>query len=756
MTKKNFLLLLLMGSCQLVFSQNKLSFRTNKSSKIDLKNSLSRYAILTLDDTIQEMEDQSTINIDYNGSYQYILKENKLLASDYIIRLQTQEGIQTKNSLEGFTGKYFVNQDFTQDNQLVLSYFEGAYSIYIKNSSTNDDFYIEPLQKFEKSALPNQYVMYYPKDLTTLNASCGLTTQNNAITYNTHKTITSAGCKTLELAMAIDYNFYTNYPSVNAAINRTLEALNLTQANYRMTNGLSDDIIFKVTEHYIVTCENCNYWPTTLDINNNYNNFSANASKLFLHPYDIKLLWQNTGGPGSAVGLGSLVMCGTSGIAVVENYYYNLDATRNILSHELGHNLGCVHNSGIMNASLNGSNSWSPESITSINNSIATLSCLSSCAATTCDNKKVIDAVVSVDASQNKINATWLAESGIDFKVRLFNKNTGTWSSYTTFIYPNNSTSYPYSQVHCEDVYRVEITPVCGGVEGINEQIVVKTIGNVPAPVLAFSSNYQAQNYCGIRGQFFSVTSIDGGTAPIYQWKINGANVGTNAPSYYAPGATLKNNDVLSCELSSNAICVATPYASVSATLAVTTPSLLGVSVSASQTTICAGATITLTATGTNIESTYPYYAWYLNGTSINTDPQGGGQSSPIINVKPLTSGDVYSCVLTDGSGCHTAENATSNFVTITIMPTPCALSVNDFEISALQLFPNPVNDLLQISYKDKITSLSLYTVLGQEIIKKGVNTNKTTLDMTSLSKGAYFLRLSSGEASQVVKVVKE
>lgn len=51
----------------------------------------------------------------------------------------------------------------------------------------------------------------------------------------------------------------------------------------------------------------------------------------------------------------------------------------------------------------------------------------------------------------------------------------------------------------------------------------------------------------------FSATPVNGGSNPIYQWKVNGINVGTNTPTYsYVP----ENNDSVKCVLTSNQACI--------------------------------------------------------------------------------------------------------------------------------------------------------------------------------------------------------
>ena len=50
----------------------------------------------------------------------------------------------------------------------------------------------------------------------------------------------------------------------------------------------------------------------------------------------------------------------------------------------------------------------------------------------------------------------------------------------------------------------------------------------------------------------FTAATMNGGPMPFYQWKVNGANVGSNLPAYtYNPAS----GDLVSCILTSNIIC---------------------------------------------------------------------------------------------------------------------------------------------------------------------------------------------------------
>jgi hypothetical protein len=64
----------------------------------------------------------------------------------------------------------------------------------------------------------------------------------------------------------------------------------------------------------------------------------------------------------------------------------------------------------------------------------------------------------------------------------------------------------------------------------------------------------------------FTATPVNGGSSPIYQWKVNGGNAGDNSPTFsYIP----VNGNVVTCEFTSSSICTINPVTSNSVTLTV-------------------------------------------------------------------------------------------------------------------------------------------------------------------------------------------
>lgn len=83
-------------------------------------------------------------------------------------------------------------------------------------------------------------------------------------------------------------------------------------------------------------------------------------------------------------------------------------------------------------------------------------------------------------------------------------------------------------------------------------------------------------------------------------------------------------------------------------------------------------------------------------------------------------------------------------------------LSNEQFDLAKFYTYPNPVKDVLNISYKDIISNVTVYNILGQEVVRKLVNENSTTIDMSSLVNGSYLVKIKSNDLTKTIKVVKQ
>jgi hypothetical protein len=221
----------------------------------------------------------------------------------------------------------------------------------------------------------------------------------------------------------------------------------------------------------------------------------------------------------------------------------------------------------------------------------------------------------------------------------------------------SNSATYTDAALQNGDVIRCVLTSNadCALVTNVNSNQI--TMNVLPQNVPTISVNASAANVCAGTSVTFTATITNGGSTPIYQWKKNGSNVGTNSATY-ADNA-LTSSDVITCTLTSNAPCpLPVSVTSQGVSINVSTNLTPSVVVSASSTQICAGTSVTFTATPTN-GGTSPSYQWKRNNNNVGTN-------SPTYTNAALTNNDVISCVMTSNASCLTTTTATSS-VTMTV-----------------------------------------------------------------------------------------
>ena len=129
---------------------------------------------------------------------------------------------------------------------------------------------------------------------------------------------------------------------------------------------------------------------------------------------------------------------------------------------------------------------------------------------------------------------------------------------------------------------------------------------------------------------------------------------------------------------------------------------------------------------------------WYAS----SADAVSG--SNPLVVTQLLANTTYYATQTV--SGC---TSPTSLAVTIT------TLANQDFDMTKFSYYPNPVIDLLNISYSQDMTNVKVFSVIGQQLLNKVVNAASTQIDMSSYANGAYFIQVSTENAIKTVRVIK-
>ncbi|WP_347066136.1 T9SS type A sorting domain-containing protein [Flavobacterium sp. WV_118_3] len=141
-----------------------------------------------------------------------------------------------------------------------------------------------------------------------------------------------------------------------------------------------------------------------------------------------------------------------------------------------------------------------------------------------------------------------------------------------------------------------------------------------------------------------------------------------------------------------------------------------------------------IVVTGTNV-------IWYptLVDAMAGTNPLAVGTQ--------LVSGTTYYAMQTVG-GCTSAAPLA---VTVTV-----TLGTSSFDKAALKYYPNPVLDIITISYSEPISNVTVYNMLGQKVIVKNSVETQVAIDMSDLASGAYIAHVKSGDAMQEIRIIKK
>jgi gliding motility-associated-like protein len=221
-----------------------------------------------------------------------------------------------------------------------------------------------------------------------------------------------------------------------------------------------------------------------------------------------------------------------------------------------------------------------------------------------------------------------------------------------------NGSTFSSSTLNNNDVVEVILTSnaVCVSPATANSNTITMTVNPVLTPAVSIAAS--SASICAGTNVSFTATPTNGGTAPIYQWQVNGVNAG-NGSTFSS--ATLNNNDVVEVILTSNEVCVS-PATANSNTIAMTVNPVLvpTVSIAASSASICAGTSVSFTATPTN-GGTAPVYQWLVNGVNA-----GNGS---VFSSATLNNNDVVEVILTSNEVCVSPATANSNTISVTVNP---------------------------------------------------------------------------------------
>ncbi len=274
----------------------------------------------------------------------------------------------------------------------------------------------------------------------------------------------------------------------------------------------------------------------------------------------------------------------------------------------------------------------------------------------------------------------------------------------------SNSSAYPTASISNGDIITCVMTSnsSCASPTTVTSNAITMTTGGSTTPAVSVALTSGSNPTCSGQSVIITASPTNGGTTPTYQWKLNGANVGTNSATY--TGTSFANGDVITCVMTSSSSC-ASPATATSNSISIAVSSSvvpdITTAITVGSNPTCAGQQITFSATPTNGGST-PSYQWKLNGTNVGSD------SVSYTNVS-FANGDIVTCEMTSSSACASPASVTATGTTMVIdSASPAVVSITGVTTicsgASLILTANPSNGGSSPSYQWKVNGVFVGT----------------------------------------------
>ena len=266
--------------------------------------------------------------------------------------------------------------------------------IYGMVKKGNELFFIEPLRFFSGTA-DDLFIVYKAEDVKpNTEGTCAYDDMLHEAAHQGHDhnegheeelegVSNRMGCVEVETAIAADFSMYLKYNSSTSDVqNRIFGVYGNVQTNY--DDEFDDQIVFLIVESFISTCSTCDPWTNSTNAGTVLGSFTSWGPSGFSTPHDMGSFWTNRNFNGGTIGIAWLAsICTSSRYHAIQDFSNNASLMRVLVAHEIGHNFSSGHDAGgspfIMAPSVNTSNTWSSNSLNSINNFVPTRSCLQNC-----------------------------------------------------------------------------------------------------------------------------------------------------------------------------------------------------------------------------------------------------------------------------------------------------------------------------------------------------------------------------------------
>ncbi len=286
-----------------------------------------------------------------------------------------------------------------------------------------------------------------------------------------------------------------------------------------------------------------------------------------------------------------------------------------------------------------------------------------------------------------------------------------------TYFWVNNSASTANTNISLNGSSNITVVGT-NSASGCSST--VSALVNVlPSPPISVSATDNATFVC--KGSSILLNATGAGVGGQYSWTTGTTGISISVSPTVATSYTVTGTNQNNC--------------SASAPINLAVKDAPTVQAIASSTIICAGENVTLTATGADT------YTWSSNNSFVL-----GVQA-----VLAPSYGTLYNLEGSNSSGCH-AKATTS------ISVSPC-IGINEINgtLNNTQLYPNPNNGQFTLEFTNENEKvIEVLDLTGRLVLTTKSNGNKTEINMSEFSAGVYYVRIKEGNATHILKAVKQ
>src|SRR5690606_15446657 len=84
-------------------------------------------------------------------------------------------------------------------------------------------------------------------------------------------------------------------------------------------------------------------------------------------------------------------------------------------------------------------------------------------------------------------------------------------------------------------------------------------------------------------------------------------------------------------------------------------------------------------------------------------------------------------------------------------------LSNNTLDLVDLKVYPNPAIDVINVDYKEDISSITIYDMNGRQVTHKELNNSSNVISVQQLASGTYIMKVETvNKETSLVKFIKK